>query len=71
MAHIGRKLRTKRLERDVTQAQLAKALDTEQSMVAMVEAGTAEPGDDLLGRMNRWISSGTTSTKAKRGPYKK
>ena len=62
MASIGRKLRTKRLERDITQAQLADA---------MVEEGTTEPGDELLTRMNRWLASGQSTGKAKRGPYKR
>ena len=71
MASIGRKLRTKRLERDVTQAQLAKTLSTQQSMIAMVEEGTAEPGDELLGKMSRWLASGGTVGRSKRGAYKR
>lgn len=68
---LGRSLRTKRLERDVTQAQVAKALGTQQSMIAMVEDGSVEPADELLGKIRRWIASGHTPGKAKRGPYKK
>ena len=71
MSKLGRALRTKRLERDVTQAQVAKALQTQQSMIAMVEEGSADPGDELTSRIKRWISSGTVPGKAKRGAYQK
>ncbi len=68
---IGQRLRTKRISLDVTQAQVAAALKTEQSMIAMIEKGSAQPGEELHGRILRWLASGSVAGRAKRGAYKR
>lgn len=75
MATLGERLRRARLERDVTEAQLAARLGIRQSALSMLESGEMEPGDDLASRAKAWISSGSgaggPSNKAARGPYRK
>ena len=71
-SRIGPWLRNARLRRDVTEAELARALGTEQSMVAMIERGDSSPGPDLLAKIREWIRSGHhTGPAAPRGPYQK
>lgn len=60
-----------RLDRKMTQAQLADVLGVRQSMVAMFEgnADAARPSDDFIKRVEAWIASGRGSRiKAPRGP---
>lgn len=56
--NIGRKLRTKRVARDVTQVQLAKALGVTQAALSMIEDGKFQPADELHGKILRWIAGG-------------
>jgi transcriptional regulator with XRE-family HTH domain len=70
MPSIGRRLRQKRLERNVTQAQVADALGVSQAMLSQLEAGKLPPGDELDGKIRRWLASGGVPGKAKRGAYK-
>lgn len=68
---IGAWLKAARLKRNTTQAELARALKTEQSMLAMIEEGDADPGPDLRARIRSWIQSGSRpGPTPKRGPYR-
>jgi hypothetical protein len=64
-----------RLDRDVTQAQLAERLGVRQSVVSMLESGEMSLPGDLGDRIKAWIDSGAgAKRKAPRGPrgnYKK
>jgi ribosome-binding protein aMBF1 (putative translation factor) len=69
---IGPWLRRARIKRNTTQAELARELETEQSMIAMVETGDAQPSAALERRMRAWIRAGQhPSHVAPRGPYRK
>ncbi len=71
---LGKKLRTKRLELDVTQAQAAQALGCTQAALSMIEDDKVEPGEELHGKIVRWLASGFVQSRAPRGargPYKK
>ena len=65
-----------RVDRNMTQVQLAEALHVRQSMIAMMENGeeteTGELYGDSLGkRIEAWIASGAgPKKKSPRGPYK-
>lgn len=75
MATLGDRLRRARIERGVTEAELATRLGIRQSAVSMLEAGEMEPSDDLVTRVKAWLASGGGTTKAGRksgrGPYRK
>lgn len=45
---LGKKLKERRLEKELTQAQLAEAIDSSQSRVAKMEAGDPTVSLDLL-----------------------
>ena len=58
-----------RMDRKMTQAQLAERLGVKQAMVSMMEEGSEDPGPDLAARIKAWIDSGAgAKTKAPRGP---
>ena len=64
-------IKTKRLARNLTQAQVAGALGISQEMLAMIESGKEEPGGPLAERIRRWLRSGGAKGRSVRGPYKK
>lgn len=69
---LGPKMEKARLERGMTQGQLASKLGVRQAMVSMIEAGEAEYSDELGGRIKTWVESGGgPPTKSARGPYTK
>jgi ribosome-binding protein aMBF1 (putative translation factor) len=69
---IGQWLRAARIRRNTTESDLARALQTEQSMIAMIERGDAEPGPALRAKIQEWIKSGhRPGPPPKRGPYQK
>jgi len=69
---LGTWLRAARERRNTTEAQLAKHLDTEQSMIAMIEKGEADPSPELAAKLRTWIQNGTRPGPAtKRGAYAK
>ena len=68
---IGAWLKAARMKRNTTQAELARALNTEQSMLAMVENGDASPSPELRAKIRAWIQSGhRPGAQPKRGPYR-
>jgi transcriptional regulator with XRE-family HTH domain len=68
---IGDRMRKARLDRGMTQPQLAKYLRVGQAMLSMIESGEAEASDDLARRISDWIASGKgPQEQAKRGPYR-
>lgn len=77
----AQRMKTARLERNMTQIQLADRLGVRQSMVSMIESGevtedardaTDQYGGALAKRIDAWIESGSGPTKKTvRGPYKK
>ena len=71
VSDIGRRLRKARLERNITQTQLASVLGCSQEMIVFIENGQKEPGMVLLPKINKWISSGAGGKGvAPRGPYR-
>lgn len=69
---LGTWLRAARERRNTTEAQLAKHLGTEQSMIAMIEKGEADPSAELAEKLRAWIRSGTRpGPVTKRGAYAK
>ena len=69
---IGHWLRAAREKRNVTEAELAKHLGTEQSMLAMVERGEANPSPALHAKISDWIQNGhRPGPPPKRGAYAK
>lgn len=69
---IGPWLRAARIKRDTTEAELARALETEQSMIAMIERGEAQPSPALEAKIRAWIRSGHhEGPRPARGPYRK
>lgn len=65
------RMKRARLERDMTEAQLAQALRVRQSAVSMVESGELEVSQELAKNIEAWIASGKGAPKTKRGPYQK
>lgn len=74
---LAGRMQKARVDRGMTQAQLAERLRVKQSMVSMIEAGEeVEDGvkysDDLAKRIRTFIDSGAGPTqKSPRGPYNK
>lgn len=67
---IGAWLKAARMRRNTTQAELARVLNTEQSMLAMIENGDASPSQALRTKIRAWIRDGGRPSPApKRGPY--
>jgi DNA-binding XRE family transcriptional regulator len=52
----GREFRRLRLAAGLSQAKLADAANTSQAYVARIEAGTVDPGTDMLQRIARALS---------------
>lgn len=72
MPALGPWLRATRIRRDTTEAELARALGTEQSEIAMIERGEHEPSSELRSKLEWWIRSGAKPAgTSKRGPYAK
>lgn len=58
-----------RVDRKMTQAQLADRLGVKQAMVSMMEKGEEVPGGDLVKRIKAWLDSGQGArVSAPRGP---
>ena len=55
---IGERMKAVRLERGVTQVQLAAILHIKQGSLSMIESDEFEVGEDLAGRIRAWIDSG-------------
>ena len=68
---IGTWLRAAREKRNVTEAELAKLLGVDQSMIARVEKGEAAPSSDLHRKLVDWIQNGHALRASKRGAYDK
>ncbi len=69
---LGNRMAKARVDRGVTQGDLAKRLGVRQAMVSMIESGEAEYSEDLAGRIKTFINSGAGPTqKSPRGPYNK
>jgi transcriptional regulator with XRE-family HTH domain len=70
--NLARRLRKARLDRNITQPQLAAMLGCSQEMLSRIEAGDREPGLGLLPKIQKWLASGKGApTKAPKGPYRK
>jgi len=70
--NLRQRMAKARLERGVTQAQLAERLHVKQAMISMIEAGEADYSQELAGRIRGWIDSGAGAPKkSPRGPYHK
>lgn len=69
---LGTRVARARVDRGMTQAQLAERLRVKQSMISMLEADEAEPGDGLRKVIKQWLDSGAgPRAKPSRGPYHK
>ena len=67
---LGTWLKAARMRRNTTQAELARALNTEQSEITRIEEGEIEPRPELREKLKRWIRSGSRpGARPKRGPY--
>lgn len=67
---LASRMNKTRVERKMTQQQLADRLHVKQAMVSMIEAGESVPGDELSTRIKAWIASGAgPRSKSARGPY--
>lgn len=72
MSDLPKRMRRARLDRNMTQPQLAEVLGIGQPMVAMIEKGEEEPGGKLAERIGAWLASGRGARmKSARGPYKR
>ncbi len=72
MSDLPKRMKRARLDREMTQPQLAEVLGVGQPMVAMIEKGEEEPGGKLAERINAWLASGRgPRVKSARGPYNK
>lgn len=67
----GARLRRERIARKVTQAQLAKLLEVEQSAISMLETGQMRAGPLLAGKISAWLAGSAEGRGAARGPYRK
>jgi len=74
---LAARMQKARIDRNMTQGQLAERLRVRQSMVSMIENGEeVEDGvkysDELASRIKSWIDSGAgPAKKSPRGPYAK
>lgn len=70
---LAQTVRKVRMERGMTQPQLAELLHVTQATISMFESGELDAiTDDLKKRIQAWIDSGRGAPqKSKRGPYKK
>ncbi len=74
---LGARMKQARIDRGMTQPQLAEVLHVRQSMVSMIESGEeVDDGvaysDELAKAIKAWIASGAgPKKKSPRGPYSK
>ena len=66
---LGARVTRARLERGVTQAQLAEYLHVKQASISMLESGELEPTDHFQAALEAWLASGSSPRRpAPRGP---
>lgn len=72
---LGERVTRARLERGMTQGQLAERLHVKQASISMLESGELEPTEGLASQLKAWLASGAgPKNPAPRGPrehYKK
>lgn len=56
---IAKQMRSKRLERRVSQGDMGRMLNVSQEMISMMESGTKPVPDELVPIIKRWISTGS------------
>lgn len=64
---IAKQMRRTRLDRKLTQAQLADVLGVSQEMVSMIESGTKPMPSELAPIVQRWMATGKVPTKLELG----
>lgn len=64
---IARQMRRTRLDRKLTQAQLADMLGVSQEMVSQIESGTKDVPDELRPIVQRWVATGKTPSRLELG----
>jgi transcriptional regulator with XRE-family HTH domain len=71
---LGQRLSSARVERNVTQKQLAQHFHVQHSTISMVESGELEPSEGLVKLIKDWIASGKGITmsapRGARGNYR-
>lgn len=55
---LVKQMRSKRLERRISQGELGVMLNVSQEMISMMENGTKSVPDELAPIIRRWISTG-------------
>lgn len=69
---LARRMVSARIERKMTQPQLAEVLGIGQPMLSMIEDEVKPIGGELEKRINAWLASGRgPRVKSARGPYNK
>lgn len=69
---LSKRMKRARVERDMTQPQLAEVLGIGQPMLSMIEDGDKVPSSELEKRISAWLASGRgPRVKSARGPYRK
>ncbi len=69
---LPERMRKARIDRGMTQRELADYLHVKQAAVSMIESGEDHPDEGLSSRISSWIGSGgAPKTSTPRGPYKK
>lgn len=56
---LVKQMRSKRLERHVSQGELGTMLNVSQEMISMMESGTKSVPDELAPIIRRWIATGS------------
>jgi transcriptional regulator with XRE-family HTH domain len=64
---IAKQMRRTRLDRKMTQAELADVLGVSQEMVSMIEASTKPVPRELVSIIQRWMATGKTPSKLELG----
>ena len=64
-------LREKRLERNLTQEEAAKAMRISQEMLAQIESGARSPSSATHDKITRWLSGPPGRPRSVKGPYNK
>jgi transcriptional regulator with XRE-family HTH domain len=64
---IAKQMRRTRLDRKITQAQLAEMLGVSQEMISMVESGAKDMPSDLASIVQRWMATGRVPSKLELG----
>lgn len=67
---LAEAVRSTRLARKTTQAQLARIVGCKQGMICQLETGASGVGQELAEKLRLWLSSGVGVGSAARGPYK-